>query len=122
MAHVNFCESCERAFQGTVYSEGKLLVCFHCATGRSNITPTPASNTNKVKSDGGSTSYYTIPDHATELRHLISAKGMSFARGNIMKAVYRLGEKEGADILYDIKKIQFFATELQEMYERGEAV
>jgi hypothetical protein len=42
------------------------------------------------KSDGGSTiSYYGLPEHATELNHLMSAKGMSFARGNIFKACYR---------------------------------
>jgi hypothetical protein len=75
-----------------------------------------------VVSDGGSTSYYKLPDHATELRHLISHKGMSKSRGDIFKACYRLGEKEGADMLYDINKIIFFAQDLKEMYERGEHV
>jgi len=76
----------------------------------------------KVKSDGGSTDYYTLPDHATELRHLISHKGMSKSRGDIFKACYRLGEKDGADLLYDLNKIKFFAEDLIEMYERGERV
>jgi hypothetical protein len=74
----------------------------------------------KEASDGGSTSYYRLPDHATELRHLISHKNMSKSRGDIFKACYRLGEKEGADMLYDINKIIFFAQDLKEMYERGE--
>jgi hypothetical protein len=75
------------------------------------------------KSDGGSTiSYYGLPEHATELNHLMSAKGMSFARGNIFKACYRLGEKEGTDVLYDINKIIFFANVLLEMYKRGERI
>lgn len=74
----------------------------------------------KVASDGGSTGYYSIPDHATELRHLISAKGMSKARGDIFKACYRLGEKEGVDALYDINKMEFFIQDLKEMYARGE--
>ena len=76
--------------------------------------------TGKVKSDGGSTGYYEVPDHATELRHLISHKGMSKSRGDIFKACYRLGEKEGADVLYDLNKMEFFIQDLKEMYNRGE--
>ena len=74
----------------------------------------------KVASDGLSTSYYTLPSHATELRHLISHKGMSFARGNLFKAIYRLGEKQGTDVMYDLNKMKFFVDDLIEMYERGE--
>jgi hypothetical protein len=74
----------------------------------------------KVSSDGGSTSYYELPEHATELKHLISYREMSFARGNIFKACYRLGAKEGNDALYDLRKMQFFIEELIEMHERGE--
>lgn len=77
---------------------------------------------NKIKSDGGSTSYYDLPKHATELRHLISHKGMSKSRGDIFKACYRLGEKDGADLLYDLNKIEFFIKDLKEMYERGEHI
>lgn len=76
----------------------------------------------KVKSDGGSTSYYELPSHASELRHLISHKGMSKSRGDIFKACYRIGEKEGDSIIYDLKKIKFFAEDLLEMYERGEHI
>ena len=47
----------------------------------------------KVASDGLSTSYFRLPGHATELRHLISQKSMSKSRGDIFKACYRLGEK-----------------------------
>jgi hypothetical protein len=77
---------------------------------------------NKIKSDGGSTSYYALPEHATELRHLISHKAMSKSRGDIFKACYRLGEKEGADLLYDLNKMEFFIKDLKEMHERGEHV
>lgn len=76
----------------------------------------------RVKSDGGSTAYYAIPDHATELRHLISAKGMSKSRGDIFKACYRLGEKDGVDTLYDIQKMEFFIQDLKEMHQRGEHI
>jgi hypothetical protein len=75
-----------------------------------------------TKSDGGSTDYYTLPEHASELKHLISHKGMSFARGNVFKACYRLGEKEGADTLYDLRKMLFFVQDMIEMHERGERV
>ena len=74
------------------------------------------------KSDGGATSYYELPKHATELKHLIAYRGMSFARGNVFKACYRLGEKEGADMLYDLRKMQFFVQDMIEMHERGEMV
>lgn len=73
-------------------------------------------------SDGGSSDYYKLPAHASELRHLISYKGMSFARGNIFKALYRLGEKEGVGLEYDLKKIKFFAEEMLDMHARGEKV
>lgn len=78
------------------------------------------SQPSRVTSDGGSTSYYRLPSHAEELRHLISAKGMSKARGDIFKACYRLGEKNGTYVLYDLNKMKFFVEDLIEMYERGE--
>ena len=78
------------------------------------------SDRKKVASDGGSTGYYALPPHATELRHLISHKGMSKTRGDIFKACYRLGEKDGVDVAYDLNKIKFFIQDLIEMHERGE--
>ena len=75
---------------------------------------------NKIASDGLSTSYYEIPKHAEELRHLISYKGMSKSRGDIFKACYRLGEKDGTDTLYDLNKMKFFIDDLIEMHSRGE--
>jgi hypothetical protein len=74
----------------------------------------------KIVSTGGSTSYYELPEHATELRHLISHKGMSKSRGDIFKACYRLEEKSGVDTLYDLNKMKFFIEDLIEMHERGE--
>lgn len=63
----------------------------------------------KVKSDGSSTDYYKLPPGATDLLDLIEHKEMDFAIGNIFKACYRLGEKEGTDLIYDLNKIIFFA-------------
>lgn len=75
-----------------------------------------------VKSDGGSSEYYSLPDHATELKHLISAQGMSFARGNVFKACYRLGKKEGASVEYDLNKMLFFVHDMIEANKRGELI
>jgi len=70
----------------------------------------------KVMSTGGSTAYYELPSHATELRHLISHKQMNFNVGNIFKAAYRLGEKQGIDHRYDLNKIITMAQfELEEL-------
>ena len=80
------------------------------------------STVGKVQSDGGSTSYYRLPTHATELRHLISHKSMSKSRGDIFKACYRLNEKEGSDTTYDLNKIKFFINDLLEMHQRGEHI
>ena len=74
----------------------------------------------QVESNGGSSSYYWLPEHATELRHLISHKSMSKARGDIFKACYRLGEKAGTDVIYDLNKMKFFVEDLIEMHQRGE--
>lgn len=65
-----------------------------------------------IVSDGGSTSYYELPEGAKELNDLIEYKRMSFALGNIFKACYRYGEKSSADKLYDLNKIKFFADRL----------
>jgi hypothetical protein len=71
----------------------------------------------KHKSDGGSTDYYTIPEGTRDLDDLIANKNMSFRMGNIFKACYRLGQKEGTDREYDLRKIIFFAQRELEMVE-----
>lgn len=63
-----------------------------------------------VKGNGGSTRYYELPPGAGELQDLIEHKEMNFAVGNIFKAAYRLGEKDGADAAYDLRKIMWFAA------------
>ncbi len=63
----------------------------------------------KVKSDGGSTSYYDIPEGTKDLGDLVEYKDMNFNIGNIFKAAYRLGEKDGTDKKYDLNKIIYFA-------------
>jgi len=110
--HSWVCEMCGDRYVGTQFSKmGKEPVCRFCSL---------SGTEGRIKSDGGPTDYYKLPEHATELRHLISHKGMSKSRGDVFKACYRLGEKDGADILYDLNKMKFFVEDLIEMYERGE--
>ncbi len=68
----------------------------------------PSSTT--VKSDGWSTSYYELPRGASELQDLIEYRQMNFSVGNIFKAAYRLGRKDGATTLYDLNKIKWYVN------------
>lgn len=82
--------------------------------------PLPSPQTTTIKSDGGRTSYYDIPEGAKELNDLIEHKNMNFALANIFKACYRLGEKDGVDKLYDINKIIYYGERLKSMVEKGQ--
>jgi hypothetical protein len=59
--------------------------------------------------NGSDANYYKLPEDATELQDLIEQKKMNFSVGNIFKAAYRLGQKEGTTDIYDLEKIIFFA-------------
>lgn len=72
----------------------------------------------KIASTGEATDYYKLPKWATELRHLMQYKNMNFDVGNIFKASYRLGEKDGIDHEYDLMKIIFFAQSELERVRR----
>jgi hypothetical protein len=77
---------------------------------------------NKTLSDGSSTDYYKIPEGATDLIDLIEHKNMSFGVGNIFKACYRLGEKDGINAAYDLRKIIFFAKRALAAVERDQSI
>jgi hypothetical protein len=68
---------------------------------------TTGSKRVKVASDGGHGEYYELPDDAKTLSDLIEHRNMNYQIGNIFKACYRLGMKEGVDELYDLKKIKY---------------
>lgn len=76
--------------------------------------------TKAVKSDGGSSAYYKLPASATDLMDLIEAEEMSFARGNMFKALFRLGKKAGTDVEYDLNKLQWFLDRMREMHSKGQ--
>lgn len=118
---LRFCTFCLQSTCDPCYSMSEANGCY-------NYTRVPKKITTykdvmglekKVKSDGGSTDYYKLPAGATELADLIEHKKMDFNVGNIFKACYRLGEKEGNDLLYDINKIIYFAERLKKQVEKA---
>jgi Protein of unknwon function (DUF3310) len=68
--------------------------------------------TTKGSSDGGSSAYYDFPKNCVTLNDLIEYKEMSFAHGNIFKAAYRLGHKDGISLEYDLNKIIYYANRM----------
>ena len=60
-------------------------------------------------SDGSDADYYQLPDTAKEMQDLIEHRNMNFAMGNIFKACYRYGEKNGTSMEYDLNKIIWYA-------------
>lgn len=78
---------------------------------------TPAPN----KLTGGSSKYYELPEGCKELQDLIEYKNMNFAMANIFKATYRLGNKPGTDMIYDLEKIIWFANREIERIKKYES-
>jgi len=74
----------------------------------------------KKASDGGPSEYYDFPKGCITLNDLIEHKHMSFAQGNIFKAAYRLGNKEGVSLEYDLRKIKYYADRLLQQLCDGE--
>ena len=63
----------------------------------------------KEQSDGSTAAYYELPEGATELQELISAKNMNAQIGEIFRACYRYGQVAHSPEIRDIKKILFYA-------------
>ena len=75
---------------------------------------------NKEQSDGSTALYYELPENATELQELISAKNMNAQIGEIFRACYRYGEVAHSPEIRDIKKILFYAkAELERLNKLG---
>lgn len=80
------------------------------------------------KSDGGPSEYYDFPSGAVTLNDLIEWlgdlrwKGDSFHLGNIMKAAWRWGSKEGTEKAYDARKILYTAARLIKKYAGANAL
>ncbi len=75
----------------------------------------------KEASDGTSADYYKLPEGATQLQDLISAKNMNAQIGEIVRACYRYGEVEHSPRLRDAKKIKFYIeAEIVRLEEYGD--
>lgn len=59
---------------------------------------------------GGSTDYYVLPPGCIDLQDLIEYRCMNFARANMFKALYRLGECSHSDAERDLNKVIWFAN------------
>lgn len=68
------------------------------------------ANLAKEKSDGSTASYYELPNGATQLQDLISAKNMNAQIGEIFRECYRYGQAAHCDETRGIKKILFYAN------------
>lgn len=79
----------------------------------------PDSHTGKIASDGGPSEYYDFPEGCNTLNDLIEHKEMSFAHGNIFKAAFRLGHKQGISLEYDLNKIKYYADRMLARLRKG---
>lgn len=89
------------------------------------FTDIPSEQVDTVKSDGGSSSYYkfSIPVNRVRIEdgqvHMSVSEVIRYAlnndfdKGNIFKALVRLGLKEGTSVDYDINKCRWFLDELK---------
>lgn len=77
---------------------------------------------------GGPTSYYDFPDDWVTLNDLMDYKAknqwgpLSFHMGNITKATYRFGEKDGTSKEYDVNKIIYSGLRAKLMLEDKQSV
>lgn len=69
-------------------------------------------------SDGSTADYYQLPEGATELQHLISARNMNAQIGEIFRSCYRYGLVSHSPKRRDIKKIIYYAQAELERLER----
>jgi len=76
------------------------------------LTQKQGSELAMSKPDGGPAEYYDFPEGALTLNDLIEYKDMSFHLGNIFKACWRWGEKEGTSKEYDARKIIYSGARL----------
>ena len=85
----------------------------------SKAEPASVAPLTKGSSDGKASEYYDFPEGASTLNDLIEYKNMTFAQGNIFKAAYRLGHKEGITTEYDLNKIIYYAERMLNQLKEG---
>jgi hypothetical protein len=73
--------------------------------------------------NGGTTDYYAIPKGAKTLNDLIEHKGMTFAQGEIFKAIFAFNERAtratdgSSSKLREANKILYYAQRLVNQYK-----
>lgn len=74
------------------------------------ITEPVTANTRFIttKPNGGSSGYYELPPNAKQLQDLIEHRNMNGNIKDVFKACYRIGNKDGIDEEYDLRKIVYF--------------
>jgi hypothetical protein len=65
-------------------------------------------DSNQSDNNGGSTSYYELPNGASELQDLIEHNNMSWNQANVFKAMYRYGRCGHSDQIRDVNKCIWF--------------
>lgn len=73
-----------------------------------------------IRGDGGSTSYYKLPEGATELRHIMKYKRMEHGIGEAFAALYRLNDN--GEYLRNLTKALFYIQCEIEYYKENNAV
>jgi hypothetical protein len=89
----------------------------------------------KVKLTGGSSDYYKVQvakptssnqPYIAEANDIIEGLGMTFAEGNILKAIWRIAKerqgqgKPGTSAEYDAEKVIFFAQRILAQARRAD--
>lgn len=64
--------------------------------------------TDTTQQYGGTNSYYDVPVDAKTLNDLIDYKNIPWNLANIFKAIYRIGDKPGVEVQYDLEKIRYY--------------
>lgn len=76
-----------------------------------------------ARNNGGDTDYYKLPPNCKTLMDLIEFKNMSFAQGEIFKAVFAFNERAeratdgSSSKLREANKIFYYATRLVNQYK-----
>lgn len=107
-----YCEDC--LLEAEIYVPNKKIKVDNLSTAEEEEWEWIKANNCTLEPDGGSSSYYDLPEGATRLQDLLV--GMSWNQGNIFKAAYRWDVKPNK--LYNLKKILWFVQEAIEREER----
>jgi len=92
-------------------------ICTSIANGQDGLCDRHRKKFYDALNNGGSSSYYELPQDCKTLQDIIVKQDMGFTQGNIFKAVYRWDKKP--DLEYNLNKIIWFAQDaLDRLYEQ----